>query len=247
MSDALDMSTASMISQQSSRSMADSQDLQSSSHSSSLPSPPSPRSLIMADSEPRRSMTVPFPESLENQPLPPSPPPPPPSRPLGSTAWAVIRSSASTIANHVFRDNNLPLLVNAIYHLAAARQLLQRPASTMDRYVYIPVSQQKHKSALAATSLATDALRMVGAMHLALGVLAGLVLKERRIGAERQALLVLTLASVGQAWAHARGYYESSRNYTLKALQEIGTLDTMVMLISGIAWSKTVRRTGRWL
>ncbi|CEP17726.1 hypothetical protein [Parasitella parasitica] len=150
----------------------------------------------------------------------------------------------------VFKDNNLPLLINLIYHLIAARALLNKPWRTVVRYLGIPPTP-KPNSALKhqieqTTSIAIDLLRTQGVFHLAMGALAALALKERRQSSERSALFVLTLSSVGQTWSHFNAYWKSShQEYNLKALQEIGGSDLLVALISSIALTKTARRTGR--
>jgi hypothetical protein len=161
-----------------------------------------------------------------------------------------IRYFLKTALEFIFKDNNLPLLINIIYHLVAARALVGRPWKTVSRYLSIPPSPAAH-SALKhqieqTTSIAMDAFRAQGMLHVALATLSALALKERRQSSERSALLVLTLASVGQTWAHLSAYWKSSsQQYTLKALQEVGASDMFVTLISSIALSKTVRRTGR--
>ncbi|CDS11561.1 hypothetical protein LRAMOSA03824 [Lichtheimia ramosa] len=253
MSDSLDMSTASLVSQPS-RSLSDSAHdvMQAPSLSSSIPSmpsPPSPRSLVLTESESRQQPTdIPYPEVNDNHSSPSSSSIAPKRTSTAASIWIMIRTALGKVAYYIFKDNNLPLLVNLAYHLAAARSLMLRPNRTIDRYIQVPVSmKQEKKHVLAATTLATDSLRLVGVMHLALGLLAGLALKERRIAAERSALLVLTLASAGQAWAHARGYWESSSYYTLRAIQEIGSLDTAVLFITTVALSKTARRSGHWI
>lgn len=150
----------------------------------------------------------------------------------------------------IFKDNNLPLLINLIYHLVAARALLNKPWRTVIRYLGIPPTP-KPNSALKhqieqTTSIAIDLFRTQGVFHLAMGALAALALKERRQSSERSALFVLTLSSVGQTWSHFNAYWKSShQQYNLKALQEVGGSDLLVTLISAIALSKTARRTGR--
>ncbi|KAI8646573.1 hypothetical protein BD408DRAFT_409894 [Parasitella parasitica] len=150
----------------------------------------------------------------------------------------------------VFKDNNLPLLINLIYHLIAARALLNKPWRTVIRYLGIPPTP-KPNSALKhqieqTTSIAIDLLRTQGVFHLAMGALAVLALKERRQSSERSALFVLTLSSVGQTWSHFNAYWKSShQQYNLKALQEVGGSDLLVALISSIALTKTARRTGK--
>jgi hypothetical protein len=168
--------------------------------------------------------------------------------------WHFIQGHAryflKTAIQFIFKDNNLPLLINIIYHLVAARALVGRPWKTVSRYLSIPPTPTAH-SALKhqieqTTSIAIDAFRTQGVQHVALAILSALALKERRQSSERSALLVLTLASVGQTWAHTSAYWKSStQQYTLKALQEVGASDLLVTLISSIALSKTVRRTGR--
>ncbi|KAL9552983.1 hypothetical protein MBANPS3_003507 [Mucor bainieri] len=143
-----------------------------------------------------------------------------------------IRYFLKSALQFVFKDNNLPLLINLIYHLIAARALLNKPWRTVTRYLGIPPTP-KPNSALKhqieqTTSIAIDLFRTQGVFHLAMGALAALALKERRQSSERSALFVLTLSSVGQTWSHFNAYWKSShQQYNLKALQE------------------TARRTGR--
>ena len=162
--------------------------------------------------------------------------------------WSTFRSFLGRILHIVFKDNNLPLILNIIYHAAAARSLIGEPWLLVNRYIKVPVIQQQpqqHRPILAAANLATDALRAIGVMHMALGLLATLTLKERRIRTEQSTLLVLTLAALGQTWAHARAYWNSK--YSVRAIQEIGSLDSLVFVVSSIALVKTVRRTGQLL
>ncbi|KAK4520723.1 mitochondrial glycerol-3-phosphate dehydrogenase [Mucor velutinosus] len=161
-----------------------------------------------------------------------------------------VRYFLKSALQFVFKDNNLPLLINLIYHLIAARALLNKPWRTVTRYLGIPPTP-KPNSALKhqieqTTSIAIDLFRTQGVFHLAMGALAALALKERRQSSERSALFVLTLSSVGQTWSHFNAYWKSShQQYNLKALQEVGGSDLLVTLISSIALSKTARRTGR--
>ncbi|KAI7855015.1 hypothetical protein BDC45DRAFT_117918 [Circinella umbellata] len=182
-------------------------------------------------------------------PLPISPSTPVPNS-RTAYLWNIFRSFLGRVVHLVFKDNNLPLIINIIYHAAAARSLIAEPWLLVNRYIKVPVIQQQpqqHRPLLAAANLATDALRAIGAMHIALGLLATLALKERRVRTEQSALLVLTLASLGQTWAHARAYWSSK--YTIRAIQEIGSLDSLVFVVSSIALVKTVRRTesGEWI
>lgn len=102
-----------------------------------------------------------------------------------------------------------------------------------------------HRPVLAAATLATDSLRAMGSLHMALGLLASLALQERRVTAERSALMVLSLAAAGQSWSHAKAYWDGQ--YTLKALKEVGSLDVLVLVVSSVALVQTVRRTGQVL
>ncbi|KAI8882274.1 hypothetical protein K501DRAFT_324044 [Backusella circina FSU 941] len=244
----LDMSTASFVLSQSgltqSASSNNQTDLESSLHStasssSSMPPIPSP------------SLTEP-PAPLET-PLPPIAVGP--SNPPSTFALLAghVKFFAQSSLRFIFKDNNLPLLINLIYHLMAARNLLTQPWRTVVRYLSIPpaspsssaqVQQQVHRT----TAIATDTFRAIGAMHLSLAALSALALKERRQASERSALLVLTLNAVGQAYAHLTGYWEKTGSqYTLKAIQEIGASDAVVLLVCSIALSKTIRRTGRFI
>ncbi|KAL0097198.1 hypothetical protein J3Q64DRAFT_1828410 [Phycomyces blakesleeanus] len=249
MSDTLDMSTASLVSQQSELDIDDS--VIHSNHSSfqqsySPPSQPtSPLSVLPVSqytiNTARLEQLAAMDGSVSLESLPPAPvaaPLPIPTAP--SSAWPTWRTVLSAIVDFIFRDNNLPLLINLIYHLAAARVLIGSPTKTSKRYlVTFRTIVEPSKT------LATDAFRMIGVMHLAFGLLAGLALKERKVASERSALLVLALVSTGQAWAHGRAYAAQSRQYTFKALQEIGLLDAVIVMVSSVAWTKTVRRTGR--
>lgn len=214
-----------------------------SSHSDSLPTPPKEH-----------------PTFLPKQPLPPS-------VDINNVQPIVIQDNPSTwafIKGHtkycikssiqfIFKDNNLPLLVNMIYHLIAARALMARPWKTTHRYIYIASPLGSSSKSLRyqieqTTAIAVDTFRALGVMHLALGVLSALALKERRQSSERSALVVLTLASLGNAWAHMNAYWQKTGSqYTLKAIQEVGSSNLFVLVISSIALSKTIKRTGRFI
>ncbi|KAI8371624.1 uncharacterized protein BYT42DRAFT_474913, partial [Radiomyces spectabilis] len=156
---------------------------------------------------------------------------------------------------YVFKDNNLPLLLNIIYHLVAARTLLSKPQGAVVRYTVQPhinpaIAASNGRRILPQTSSAIqtiDAYRAIGATHLAFATLAALALKERRIASERLALVVLSVTSMGQTASHAYAYWRSQQQYTLKALQEIGGLDACITVITAIALSNTVSRTGKLL
>jgi hypothetical protein len=250
MSDSLDMSAASFVLSQSgltqSQSSNNQTDLESSFNSTTSSVPPIP--------SPSRTEPPPLDTSFH---IPSSLPPIDvgPSKPPSTLAFLAghVKFFAQSSLRFIFKDNNLPLLINLIYHLIAARNLMGRPWRTVVRYLSIPpaspsssaqVQQQVHRT----TAIATDTFRALGAMHLSLAALSGLALKERRQSSERSALLVLTLNAIGQAYAHLTGYWEKTGSqYTLRAIQEIGVSDAAVLLVSSIALSKTIRRTGRFV
>lgn len=238
MSESLDMSTASVIS-----------DLSPSSPSSEYSdSPPSlPKSIIESTSL-TQSQTIPpiqprlpvFIDDTNDK--------PPRTRDfiVGHAKYFV-----KTSLQFIFKDNNLPLLINIIYHLLAARSLLLKPLKTVDRYISIPSISPTSSLPLRyqieqTTSLAVDSFKTLGVLHFALGVLSAIALKERRQSSERSALFVLTLSSIGQTWTQFNAYWKSTGSrYTYKALQEVGSSNLFITLISAIALSKTVKRTGR--
>jgi hypothetical protein len=182
------------------------------------------------------------------------PPLPQPVNRAPSTA-AFIKGHAQyfvkSAVQFIFKDNNLPLLINLVYHLIAARALLGKPWKTVTRYLSIPPTPKSSANLKfqieQTTSIAMDAFKAQGALHLAFAALAGLALKERRQSSERSALLVLTLSAFGQTWAHVNAYWKSNQQYTLKALQEVCTSDLFITFISAFALSKTVKRTGKLL
>ncbi|KAI8987180.1 hypothetical protein BDB01DRAFT_784904 [Pilobolus umbonatus] len=232
----LDMSTASIISSEDRPGIKNNvdNDSQASSASSSQSIPPLPRDIPFQ----------PVDWSVPTQPTPiTSIPEYKPSR-LAFLKGHIKHFGKSTVG-YIFRDNNLPLLLNLIYHLIAAKSLL-RPWKTVHRYMVIkPYTTGTFKIQVTqATHVALDTFRALGIMHLALSLLSVLALKERRQSTERSALTVLTLSSIGQTWAHGHAYWNGSK-YTLKALKEIGMSDILISIISSIALLKTVRRTGR--
>ncbi|KAG0740742.1 hypothetical protein G6F57_011485 [Rhizopus arrhizus] len=233
MSDSLDMSTASLISNK------------ENTESNSLPSPP------------KESQTF-LPNQLDKMNIQPSPvlePLPVDTRPPSS--WAFIKGHtkycAKSALNFIFKDNNLPLLINMIYHFTAARALVTRPWKTTNRYIYIasPVdttSRSLRYQIEQTTAVAVDTFRALGVMHFALGLLSALALKERRASSERSALTVLTMASIGHAWAYMSAYWQKTGSqYTLDAIREVGTSNLLVMLMSVVALSKTIKRTNKFI
>lgn len=284
MSESLDMSTASLLSQQSTASSRDRsengggaptdshQGLSSSSVADSsipsLPSPPSPGSIVPElDTRTQAAAAAPTTSSPPSSPDRPQTtsssqqshqeeqqnqqqllPLPIPSLPT-KDPWK-LSTVLHALFNFVFRNNNLPLLLNAVYHFTTARRLMTKPWLTVNRYVKIPAMQPQgsndHRLIMAAATLATDSLRAMGSLHMALGFLASLALQERRVATERSALMVLSLAAAGQSWSHAKAYWADGQ-YTLRALKEIGSLDALVLAVSSVALIQTVRRTGQVL
>jgi hypothetical protein len=257
MSESLDKTSASIVSGQSTTSSQTSEfgfnSAIGESETSSSP-PPLPDSVIKSPPLSRKEQQEQGKTPAILKPLPPStidhhyndkPPP----------TWAFIvghaRYFAKSSLQFIFKDNNLPLLINIIYHLVAARSLILKPWKTVTRYITISPTLPSSSSPLRfqieqTTAIAMDSFRALGVLHLALGVLSALALKERRQSSERSALLVLTLSSIGQTWAHLNAYWKSTGSqYTYKALQEVGSSNIIMTLISAIALSKTVRRTGR--
>lgn len=243
MSESLDMSTASMVSN-----LSQSQ----TSNSSGSSSPPSlPKSIINSPPLTRKEQTEQPKTPVLLKPLPVvdnttdrAPP-----------TWAFIvghaRYFAKTSLRFIFKDNNLPLLINVIYHLIAARSLILKPSKTVVRYVFIPPTLSTSSSPLRyqieqTTAIATDSFRSLGVLHLALGVASALALKDRRQSTERSALLVLTISAIGQTWAHFDAYWKhTGSQYTYQALKEVGSSNIFITLISLVALSKTVKRTGK--
>ncbi|KAI9280098.1 hypothetical protein BY458DRAFT_431209 [Sporodiniella umbellata] len=206
-----------------------------------LPSPPAKSETAVSPQLEKQLVAV--------EPLPISTGPP--------STWAFIRGHAKHCAKSalkfVFKDNNLPLLINMIYHLAAARTLVARPWKTTNRYISIasplkttsrPLRQQIEQT----TAVAVDIFRTLGVMHFALGILSALALKERRQSSERSALTILALTSIGHTWAYLSAYMQrTGSQYTLKAIREVGSSNIVVMVMSIIALSKTIKRTGRFI
>lgn len=240
MSDSLDMSSASLISNEQSTVLP----TRSQILNKGIDSPPTPPSPSQTNAASHHNILT------EEEPIRP---PLPIAR--APSSWAFIKGHTQyfmkSVVQFIFKDNNLPLLINLVYHLMAARALLGRPWKTVTRYLSIPPTPHSSSSNSLrfqieqTTAIAMDAFKAQGALHLGFAALAALALKERRQSSERSALLVLTLSSLGQTWAHIHSYWKSNQQYTLKALQEVCTSDVFITFISSIALSKTVKRTGR--
>ncbi|SAM02468.1 hypothetical protein [Absidia glauca] len=226
----LDMSTASLLSSQQ---LGDSQHTTDSNGSmySSLPSLPS---------LPPIEIDAPYPPSSASSPSSPSSSresnntQPPKRPPLRHLMWGHVRSVSSVLIRNMFKDNNLPLVLNILGHWLAARQLWGKSNSSVARYTTAQPS-----------ALMTDQFRTIGVLHMALGLLAALALKERRLSTERTALWVLAVAAWTQSLVQGKAYLQSPALYTLKALQEWGALNGVLTVITTVALRNTVRRTGR--
>ncbi|KAI8364945.1 hypothetical protein BD560DRAFT_402534 [Blakeslea trispora] len=163
-----------------------------------------------------------------------------------------VKHLMSSMLEFVFKDNNLPLIINIVYRLLVAKMLITRSSKSVSRYLNIPstVTLATHsplRHQIEQTNLvATDTFRTQGVLHLALGLLSILALKERRLSSERSALLVLTLASAGQAWSHTNTYWKSKQHYTIRVLHEVCLPEICVAMVNSIALSKTIKRSGRF-
>lgn len=242
MSKSLDMSTASIISKLSQS--------QTSEYSESSSPPSLPKTIIDSPPLSRKeqveqgktpAVLKPLPVDIIDDKAPPT----------RAFILGHARYFAKTSLQFIFKDNNLPLLINFIYHLIVARSLILKPSKTVVRYVIIPPTLSSSSSPLRyqieqTIAIATDSFRSLGVLHLALGVLSALALKERRQSTERSALLVLTLSAIGQTWAHFDAYWRhTGSQYTYKALKEVGSSNIFITLISLVALSKTIKRTGK--
>ncbi|KAI8141598.1 hypothetical protein BJV82DRAFT_618381 [Fennellomyces sp. T-0311] len=146
-----------------------------------------------------------------------------------------LRSFVIAFIRFASKGNNWALIVNLVHHLWGARKLI-----TSKKYYY--------RTIRGAQPYARDAIQASrSAMHLTFATLSGLALKHRRMSTDRSTLLVLTLAAIGQAWAYAGHYWKSGAKYTIRALRQSGLLDALVFAVSSLAFSKTVRRSGRLL
>ncbi|KAI8984134.1 hypothetical protein BDF20DRAFT_858205 [Mycotypha africana] len=130
-----------------------------------------------------------------------------------------------TLLKYLFRDNNLPLWINTIYHLYTAR-------------IYI----FPYKRTTTGTIRQYEQLtKLQGIHHLSLGLLSLFALKERRLSYERNALFLLTLSSIGRSWS----YYQP-HSY-VRSLKEIGLSNLGITLICAIALVKTIKRTKKFI
>ncbi|KAI9488946.1 hypothetical protein BDB00DRAFT_845882 [Zychaea mexicana] len=146
-----------------------------------------------------------------------------------------LRSIIIAFLRWASKGNNWALIINLLHHLWGARKLVFNK-----KYYYRTLKETQ--------PIARDAVHAsVGAMHLTFATLTGLAMKHRRLSTDRSTLLVLTLAAIGQAWAYAVAFWNSGAKYTIRGLRHSGALDAVVFAVSSIAFSKTVRRSGRLL
>ncbi|KAI7852849.1 hypothetical protein BDC45DRAFT_443413 [Circinella umbellata] len=149
-----------------------------------------------------------------------------------------LKSILIALFRFATKGNNWALIINLLHHLWGARKLV---TSKRNQKYYIEQYRELQP-------IARDVVRgSVAAMHLTFATLTGLALKNRRMSTDRSTLLVLTLAAIGQTWAYATTYWKSGTKYTARALRQSGLLDAIIFTISSIAFSKTVRRSGRLL
>ncbi|KAL0076102.1 hypothetical protein J3Q64DRAFT_1608576, partial [Phycomyces blakesleeanus] len=103
----------------------------------------------------------------------------PPSR--QALLWGHFKYMTIAFVRFALKHSHLALLINLFHHSWNARSfLVSARHSRIDR----------------------DRLGTMGSMHLAFAVLSGLTLRDRKKTTEHSALLVLTIAALGQAWSH---------------------------------------------
>lgn len=146
------------------------------------------------------------------------------------------QSLALALIRFIFKNNNLPLLINLLHHSAAARYLLAAPYTLLRRY-----TQQTPETVVAP--VATDMLRSVGGLHLSLAALSLLTLKERNLNMERMSLVVLSIANISQLWAHATAYWRMTGRWNIRALREVGLVELIASTVSVIAYINSARKS----
>lgn len=141
-----------------------------------------------------------------------------------------VRSLSIALFRFLLKNNNWALVVNLVHHLWGARKLVIKNTPQAQRL---------------GSSVAKDALRVIATMHLAFATLTGLALRHKRVSTDRSTLLVLALVALGQALTYTRSFWQSGTKLTIRALRRSGVLDTFVFAVSSLAFSKTLRRSGR--
>ncbi|KAI9320806.1 hypothetical protein BX666DRAFT_1911498 [Dichotomocladium elegans] len=138
-----------------------------------------------------------------------------------------IRSLSVATVRFLLKNNNWALVVNLVHHLWGAR-----------KFIYSQAPKWRG-------SVAHDVARVAGAMHFAFATLTGLALKKKRLSTDRSTLLVLLLVAIGQTYAYATSFWKSGAAWTVDAVRQSGLLDSLVFVVSSLAYSKTLRRSGR--
>jgi hypothetical protein len=146
------------------------------------------------------------------------------------------RSFVTAMIQFIFKNNNLPLLLNLLHHSIAARYLLTAPYSLLRRYI-----QQSHHTVVAP--VATDMLRSLGGLHMSLAGLSLLSLINRELKIEQMSLTVLSIANITQLWAHSMAYWRASGRWNIRALREIGLLEMVASAVSIIAFAKSAAKS----
>ncbi|KAH8556239.1 hypothetical protein BGW37DRAFT_471640 [Umbelopsis sp. PMI_123] len=150
------------------------------------------------------------------------------------------KSSVTALIRFIFKNNNLPLLLNLLHHSVAARYLLTTPYSLLRRY-----TQQSHQTVIAPA--ATDMLRSLGGLHMSLAGLSLLSLKYRDLRIEQMSLIILSIANITQLWSHSMAYWRTSGRWNIRILREIGLLELVASVVSFIAYTKSASKSRKLL
>lgn len=144
--------------------------------------------------------------------------------------WGPVQSCLTNTGHYLFKDNNLPLLLNVAGHLLTAKRLCRSTAVT------------RYTTATTSSPWVGDLCRHIGALHLSQACLAALVLKDRQPrSTERSALWVLAFVAWVRTYHHIRG----SSLYTWAALQDLGATNATLAVVTSIALRNTIQRTGK--
>jgi hypothetical protein len=160
----------------------------------------------------------------------------------------------------LFGSNNLPLLLNCIYHGFLARQFIRKPC----RYLQNHLPQAKPEtrtywswllnrrpdpqiSQVNPPQIATDILKYLGGVQLALSVLSLLALKLRdnALSSQKVVLLVLATADGSRAWFDVKHWKDRTWNGNI--LQEIAGGSLLFTVMNIVAYGSSVRKSGALL
>ncbi|KAI9029684.1 hypothetical protein CLU79DRAFT_735418 [Phycomyces nitens] len=123
--------------------------------------------------------------------------------------WGHLKSMTIALARFALKHSHLALLINLFQHSWNARSfLVSARRSRIDR----------------------DRLGTLGVMHLAFAVLSGLTLRDRKRSTEQSALLVLTIAAMGQVWSHTTTWPKAPFTMQLGPL-----VDSLVLGVTAMA------------